>query len=184
MNADWVLCWWIDLDFHEKLEKNTLCDICGRLVQNQSFVSTFIYKAASCWRHGPCFLKSDNSCVCSFCNKDLSLKITLRKQKCFNSDCECFLRVDKGAVCDKVGNTDRLNEYVSLWMGISTPFEMADQCCYMISLAGTSHFSKNINLFTVYSVWTMSPSTVFRILRQPKTANTTSIFALTAYRAS
>jgi hypothetical protein len=133
MDDDWVLCWRVDLNFHEQKSNTGTCLVCSKEVAKGSYVSTFAHDALQCRRHGlsfPELLYAKRApvecvstthydlgrvgCICSFCNKDVLLNSTLRKQKCFRSGCECFVNIDEKIVRTKVEDAKLLEEYAIL----------------------------------------------------------------------
>jgi len=117
MDDNWVLCWKIDLHFHRRTTYPSVCLICAKTVGSGSYVSTFVQEATECRRHEQIFPDAsgpEKKSICSFCNKDLLLNVTLRKQKCFSSDCGCFASVKEKIVRAKVDEEKLLEEYIAL----------------------------------------------------------------------
>jgi hypothetical protein len=96
---EWIICWKVNLGFQVKQTSKQSCVSCGKLEETGRYLSTFVKDIVSCRKyHG----WKQTGLICTDCDRDMVLKITLRKQKCFAEGCELILNIDSQALSGKV----------------------------------------------------------------------------------
>jgi hypothetical protein len=125
----WILCWKLNLEFQTKLSSLHKCIVCGSDVKGGPYVSNFVSDAVFCGQHHrwDSFGKDaahSRKCICTTCDEDLLMSITMRKQKCFAEGCESVLNIDKGVVREKVADEELIEKYVKF---------VEDVCVYLFN---------------------------------------------------
>jgi len=104
-----MLCWKVNLGFQVKQTSQQSCVACGKLEETGRYLSTFVKDIVSCRKN---HAWERTGLVCTGCDRDMVLNITLRKQKCFAEGCELILNIDSQAMRGKVKDENLLKAYV------------------------------------------------------------------------
>jgi hypothetical protein len=109
-NDIWKICWPIIATFHKKSSNRSSrhCVICDTTVSPGNFCSSFLSDAVdwTCQHRKKSF-------ICSACDEDFLLKVSLQKQDCLETECQGKLFVKIAEIEARLGDSESFRKCAS-----------------------------------------------------------------------